>query len=174
MHTVIRAYFYTDDVQGCGRRKKKPSCFTSLLTSHSCWICRFFQDLEQRHNEQLMIRDISDIVQNYAAHNFEPYIVYCSNETFQQRTLQKLLWGAEHTPTRWYVSPAAQRDEQSFSPSVSPRNTNVSFKETLKQIESTGECGGLPMISFLILPMQRVTRLPLLLDVSLKSLLYCS
>ncbi|MEQ2242205.1 Rho guanine nucleotide exchange factor 16 [Ilyodon furcidens] len=91
-------------------------------------------DLEKRHNEQLVIRDISDIVQNHAAHHFDPYIVYCSNETFQQRTLQKLL------------------------------NNNSAFKETLKEIEKSSECGGLPMLSFLILPMQRVTRLPLLLD----------
>ncbi|KAJ0064544.1 hypothetical protein NL108_009505, partial [Boleophthalmus pectinirostris] len=95
---------------------------------------RFFEDLERRHYDNVVIRDISDIVQNHAAHHFEPYIVYCSNETFQQRTLQKLL------------------------------STNTAFKDTLKQIESSSECGGLPMISFLILPMQRVTRLPLLLD----------
>ncbi|XP_029974200.1 rho guanine nucleotide exchange factor 16 [Salarias fasciatus] len=95
---------------------------------------RFFEDLERRHYENPVIRDISDIVQNHAAHHFDPYIVYCSNETFQQRTLQKLL------------------------------ATNTAFKETLKQIEGSSECGGLPMISFLILPMQRVTRLPLLLD----------
>lgn len=95
---------------------------------------RFFEDLEKRHYDNPVIRDISDIVQNHAAHHFEPYIVYCANETFQQRTLQKLL------------------------------STNTAFKETLKQIESSSECGGLPMISFLILPMQRVTRLPLLLD----------
>lgn len=95
---------------------------------------RFFEDLERRHYDNLLIRDISDIVQIHAAHHFEPYIVYCSNETFQQRTLQKLL------------------------------KSNTAFKETLKQIESSSECGGLPMISFLILPMQRVTRLPLLLD----------
>ncbi|XP_008411714.1 rho guanine nucleotide exchange factor 16 [Poecilia reticulata] len=95
---------------------------------------RFFKDLEKRHNEQMVIRDISDIVQNHAAHHFEPYIVYCSNETFQQRTLQKLL------------------------------NNNSAFKDTLKEIERNSECGGLPMLSFLILPMQRVTRLPLLLD----------
>lgn len=43
--------------------------------------------------------------------------------------------------------------------------TNTAFKEALKRIESSPECGGLPMISFLILPMQRVTRLPLLMDV---------
>lgn len=95
---------------------------------------RFFEDLERRHYDNPVIRDISDIVQNHAAHHFEPYIVYCSNETFQQRTLQKLL------------------------------TNNTAFKETLKQIEGSSECGGLPMISFLILPMQRVTRLPLLLD----------
>ncbi|KAF1390678.1 hypothetical protein PFLUV_G00060500 [Perca fluviatilis] len=94
----------------------------------------FFEDLERRHHDNPVIRDISDIVQNHAAHHFEPYIVYCSNETFQQRTLQKLL------------------------------TSNAAFKEALKQIEGSRECGGLPMISFLILPMQRVTRLPLLLD----------
>ncbi|KAA0701366.1 Rho guanine nucleotide exchange factor 16 [Triplophysa tibetana] len=95
---------------------------------------RFFQDLEKRHHRHPLIQDISDIVQNHASHHFEPYIIYCSNETFQQRTLQKLL------------------------------TTNSAFRETLKQIESSEECGGLPMISFLILPMQRVTRLPLLMD----------
>ncbi|CAL8278069.1 unnamed protein product [Boreogadus saida] len=95
---------------------------------------KFFEDLERRHHAHPVIRDISDIVQNHSAHNFEPYIVYCSNETFQQRTLQKLL------------------------------TSNTVFKETLKQIEGSADCGGLPMISFLILPMQRVTRLPLLLD----------
>ncbi|KAL1021315.1 hypothetical protein UPYG_G00011690 [Umbra pygmaea] len=95
---------------------------------------RFFEDLETRHNENPVIRDISDIVQKHASHHFEPYIVYCSNEAFQQKTLQKLLM------------------------------SNTAFKEVLKQIESSGESQGLPMISFLILPMQRVTRLPLLLD----------
>ncbi|XP_051949946.1 rho guanine nucleotide exchange factor 16-like [Xyrauchen texanus] len=95
---------------------------------------RFFEDLEKRHHRHPLILDISDIVQTYSTQQFEPYIVYCSNETFQQRTLQKLLVG------------------------------NTVFRETLKQIESSEECGGLPMISFLILPMQRVTRLPLLMD----------
>ncbi|NXN06574.1 ARHGG factor, partial [Indicator maculatus] len=91
-------------------------------------------DLEKRHQEHLLMPDISDIVEEHASHHFSPYISYCSNEVYQQRTLQKLL------------------------------STNPLFKETLKQIERKPECGGLPMISFLILPMQRVTRLPLLLD----------
>lgn len=45
------------------------------------------------------------------------------------------------------------------------RATNPSFKEVLSRIESHEDCKNLPMISFLILPMQRVTRLPLLMDV---------
>ncbi|XP_042650701.1 rho guanine nucleotide exchange factor 16 isoform X1 [Tyto alba] len=94
----------------------------------------FFEDLEKRHQENLLIPDISDIVEEHASNHFNPYVSYCSNEVYQQRTLQKLL------------------------------TTNPLFKETLNQIERKPECGGLPMISFLILPMQRVTRLPLLLD----------
>ncbi|XP_042687256.1 rho guanine nucleotide exchange factor 16 isoform X1 [Centrocercus urophasianus] len=94
----------------------------------------FFQALEKRHQENVLIPDISDIVEEHASKHFNPYISYCSNEVYQQRTLQRLL------------------------------NTNPLFKEALKQIERKPECGGLPLISFLILPMQRVTRLPLLLD----------
>ncbi|XP_047580211.1 rho guanine nucleotide exchange factor 16 isoform X3 [Lutra lutra] len=48
--------------------------------------------------------------------------------------------------------------------SASQRNSNAAFHEALKEIEKRPACGGLPMISFLILPMQRVTRLPLLTD----------
>lgn len=46
------------------------------------------------------------------------------------------------------------------------RMKNPSFKEVLTRIEAHPDCRNLPMISFLILPMQRVTRLPLLMDVS--------
>ncbi|KAG8434200.1 hypothetical protein GDO86_012536 [Hymenochirus boettgeri] len=95
---------------------------------------RFFEDLEKRHKDNAFIDNISDIVEHHAQHTFQPYISYCSNEVYQQRTLQRLL------------------------------STNAAFKEALKQIEMKPECGGLPMISFLILPMQRVTRLPLLMD----------
>ncbi|XP_071622853.1 rho guanine nucleotide exchange factor 16 isoform X2 [Heliangelus exortis] len=104
----------------------------------------FFRDLEKRHQENVLIPDISDIVEEHASNHFSPYISYCSNEVYQQRTLQKLL------------------------------NTNPLFKETLKQIERRAACGGLPMISFLILPMQRVTRLPLLLDTVCQKTEACS
>ncbi|XP_053246294.1 rho guanine nucleotide exchange factor 26 [Podarcis raffonei] len=95
---------------------------------------RFFRELEARHQNNIFIDDISDIVEKHTASTFDPYVKYCTNEVYQQRTLQKLL------------------------------ATNPAFKEVLSRIESQEECRNLPMISFLILPMQRVTRLPLLMD----------
>nr|XP_009940709.1 PREDICTED: rho guanine nucleotide exchange factor 26 [Opisthocomus hoazin] len=95
---------------------------------------KFFKELEARHQNNIFIDDISDIVEKHTASTFDPYVKYCTNEVYQQRTLQKLL------------------------------ATNPAFKEVLSRIESHEDCRNLPMISFLILPMQRVTRLPLLMD----------
>ncbi|KAG1946559.1 rho guanine nucleotide exchange factor [Pimephales promelas] len=95
---------------------------------------KFFKELEDRHQQNIVIDDISDIVSRHAQANFDPYVTYCSNEVYQQRTLQRLL------------------------------NKSSSFKEVLTGIEAHPDCRNLPMISFLILPMQRVTRLPLLMD----------
>uniref|UniRef100_A0A1A8L2C6 Rho guanine nucleotide exchange factor (GEF) 26 n=2 Tax=Nothobranchius pienaari TaxID=704102 RepID=A0A1A8L2C6_9TELE len=96
---------------------------------------KFFTELEERHQGSIVIDDISDIVCKHAVSNFDPYVTYCSNEVYQQRTLQKL---------------------------VSAKNP--AFKEVLTKIEGHPDCKSLPMISFLILPMQRITRLPLLMD----------
>ncbi|XP_069120774.1 uncharacterized protein [Argopecten irradians] len=38
------------------------------------------------------------------------------------------------------------------------------FADAIKRMENSPECQGLPMMSFLLLPMQRITRLPLLVD----------
>lgn len=51
---------------------------------------RFFKALEQRHQAQLCVEDISDILEEHAERRFSPYVVYCSNEVYQQRTLQRL------------------------------------------------------------------------------------
>ncbi|XP_069562379.1 rho guanine nucleotide exchange factor 26-like [Brachyistius frenatus] len=95
---------------------------------------KFFKELEERHHQNIVIEDISDIVCKHSQSNFDPYITYCSNEVYQQRTLQKLV------------------------------SKNPAFKEVLTRIEGHPDCRNLPMISFLILPMQRITRLPLLMD----------
>ncbi|CAJ1065308.1 rho guanine nucleotide exchange factor 26-like [Xyrichtys novacula] len=95
---------------------------------------KFFKELEERHQQNIVIDDISDIVSKHAQSNFDPYVTYCSNEVYQQRTLQRLV------------------------------SKNPAFKEVLTRIEGHPDCRNLPMISFLILPMQRITRLPLLMD----------
>ncbi|MBZ3873839.1 Rho guanine nucleotide exchange factor 16 [Sciurus carolinensis] len=95
---------------------------------------KFFEALEQRHKAQVCVEDISDILEEHAEQHFHPYVAYCSNEVYQQRTLQRLT------------------------------SSNAAFRAVLREIEKQPACGGLPMISFLILPMQRVTRLPLLTD----------
>lgn len=60
---------------------------------------RFFKELEDRHQQNIVIDDISDIVIRHAQTNFDPYVTYCSNEVYQQRTLQKLLW-VQHKQVR--------------------------------------------------------------------------
>lgn len=52
---------------------------------------RFFTELEARHQNNIFIDDISDIVEKHTASTFDPYVKYCTNEVYQQRTLQKLL-----------------------------------------------------------------------------------
>ena len=44
------------------------------------------------------------------------------------------------------------------------RSENPKFVEALRQLESSPVCQSLAMHSFLMLPMQRITRLPLLVD----------
>ena len=44
------------------------------------------------------------------------------------------------------------------------RSENPKFVEVLRDLESSPVCQSLAMHSFLMLPMQRITRLPLLLD----------
>ncbi|CAB1349309.1 unnamed protein product [Coregonus sp. 'balchen'] len=87
---------------------------------------KFFKIRGQAPAEHV-IDDISDIVFRHAQSNFDPYITYCSNEVYQQRTLQRLV-----------------------------SSKNPVFKEVLTRIEAHPDCRNLPMISFLILPMQRV------------------
>ena len=48
--------------------------------------------------------------------------------------------------------------------SIFYRNENPKFVEALRQLESSPICQSLAMHSFLMLPMQRITRLPLLVD----------
>ncbi|XP_064641845.1 uncharacterized protein LOC135496459 isoform X3 [Lineus longissimus] len=92
------------------------------------------RDLEARWQKSCVLDDICDVVGDHASKNFDVYVRYCSNQMYQSRTLTKLLV------------------------------ENKEFREALHSLEKNPACQGLPMKSFLLLPMQRITRLPLLID----------
>lgn len=156
---------------------------TNLYSFTSTLVSRFFKELEKKHEQNIVIDDITDIVCKHSQSSFDPYITYCSNEVYQQRTLQRLVWVTEQSHTYTLLSyhswiwsnmavPLLPRPSSLFSPSAASASLfpysskNPTFKEVLTRIEGHPDCRNLPMISFLILPMQRITRLPLLMDVS--------
>lgn len=133
LHTLIRMFKNSPELGRTMTSTERHHLFSNI--SDVCEASeKFFKELEARHHSSSFVHDISDIVEKHAAGTFEPYVRYCTNEVYQQRTLQRLL------------------------------ATNAAFKEALARIEAHADCRNLPMISFLILPMQRVTRLPLLMD----------
>ncbi|KAM9734222.1 rho guanine nucleotide exchange factor 26-like [Menidia menidia] len=133
LEILIRMFKNSTELRGTMTKTEHHHLFSNITD-----VCeaskKFFKELEERHHQSVVIDDISDIVFKHAQSNFDPYITYCSNEVYQQRTLQKLV------------------------------SNNPAFKDVLTRIEGHPECRSLPMISFLILPMQRITRLPLLMD----------
>jgi len=95
---------------------------------------RFLQSLRGRQEESFIISSISDLVHDYASTQFECYVKYCSNQVYQERTLTRLV------------------------------SESQAFSDFLGKLESSPRSQGLSLQSFLMLPMQRITRLPLLMD----------
>lgn len=91
-------------------------------------------DLEKRWLENIVLSNICDIIYEHASKYFSVYVKYCSNQLYQERLLREL------------------------------KEKRPEFVAVLKRLESNPVCQGLDMHSFLMLPMQRITRLPLLID----------
>ncbi|KAI1716135.1 rhoGEF domain-containing protein [Ditylenchus destructor] len=92
----------------------------------------FLCDLESRLKENLLLSDVCDILCEHFEKYFDAYVKYCSNQVYQDRTLKRL------------------------------KASNSQFVTCVQKIESDKQCQGLDMRSFLMLPMQRITRYPLL------------
>ncbi|CAN7986993.1 unnamed protein product, partial [Ixodes pacificus] len=101
---------------------------------------RLLGDLERRWEQSLVIEDVCDILLEHATKHLGVYVRYCSNQMHQDRLLKEL------------------------------RDTRPEWVEALERLERAPCCQGLSMSSFLLLPMQRITRLPLLVDAILKRL----
>ncbi|CAH1264892.1 ARHGEF26 [Branchiostoma lanceolatum] len=96
----------------------------------------FLEDLQRRVKEQSpVISDICDIIENHAVKNFlDPYKTYCKEVNAHSRVVKDVI---------------AQNKE---------------VREQVSKLEGDPKCSRLPMTSFLMLPMQRITRLPLLIE----------
>ncbi|XP_008470104.2 LOW QUALITY PROTEIN: ephexin-1-like [Diaphorina citri] len=102
---------------------------------------RLLAALEQCWQDSILLTNICEIVYQHVTNkSFNIYIKYCSNQFHIDRTLKSL------------------------------RETNPKFIEALTELESDPVCQSLSLHSFLMLPMQRVTRLPLLFDAILTRL----
>ncbi|KHJ98339.1 RhoGEF domain protein [Oesophagostomum dentatum] len=93
---------------------------------------RLLSDLETRLEQSLLLDDLCSILLQHFESNFDVYIKYCSNQVYQERTLRRL------------------------------KSENPAFLNAVSRMEADKQCQGLDMRSFLMLPMQRVTRYPLL------------
>ncbi|KIH62019.1 RhoGEF domain protein [Ancylostoma duodenale] len=93
---------------------------------------RLLSDLETRLEHSLVLDDLCGILLHHFETNFDVYIKYCSNQVYQERTLRRL------------------------------KAENPAFLTAVSRMEADKQCQGLDMRSFLMLPMQRVTRYPLL------------
>ncbi|XP_044732190.1 MATH and LRR domain-containing protein PFE0570w [Chrysoperla carnea] len=97
-------------------------------------------DLENCWQDNILLHGICDILRQHANDHFSVYITYCENQVNLEQAFKKL------------------------------REQNGQFVDVLNKLESSPICQSLPLHSFLMLPMQRITRLPLLVDAILKRL----
>uniref|UniRef100_A0A915MYU5 DH domain-containing protein n=1 Tax=Meloidogyne javanica TaxID=6303 RepID=A0A915MYU5_MELJA len=116
---------------------ERKQLFSNILAIRDCSE-HLLVELETRLKQGLVLPDICDILCAHFEAQFEPYINYCSNQEYQDRTLKKL------------------------------RTENGLFNSCIQRLEKDRECHGLDIRSFLMLPMQRITRYPLLIDAILQ------
>lgn len=102
---------------------------------------QFLAELETVWRQDPMLHGLSDLLLKYAEKCLDIYVAYCSNQVSIDTTLKNL-----------------------------KMRKGSKFTETVSQIEARSTCQSLSLHSFLMLPMQRITRLPLLADAVLSKL----
>ncbi|XP_031835348.1 ephexin isoform X2 [Nomia melanderi] len=102
---------------------------------------QFLAELEAVWRQDPMLRGLSDVLLKYADKCSDIYVAYCSNQVSIDTTLKHLRTRRGHK-----------------------------FFEAVAQVEARPACHSLSLHSFLMLPMQRITRLPLLADAVLSKL----
>lgn len=101
---------------------------------------RLLCDLENCWQDNIMLLGLSHSIYKHAEKHFHVYVNYCEHQAKIDRTLKNL------------------------------KANKTEFCKTLSELESDPICCGLSLSSFLMLPMQRITRMRLLLDAVLQRL----
>ncbi|VDL80278.1 unnamed protein product [Nippostrongylus brasiliensis] len=136
--------------------------FSNIFAVRDCSE-RLLSDLETRLEQNLVLDDLCNILVHHFESNFDVYIKYCSNQVKTLRLSQ--------TPTQCGVQQNELDELHVFFGLnfVYQERTlrrlkaeNPAFLAAVSKMESDKQCQGLDMRSFLMLPMQRVTRYPLL------------
>ncbi|XP_059498676.1 LOW QUALITY PROTEIN: ephexin-1-like [Stegostoma tigrinum] len=94
----------------------------------------FLKDLEERMDENIKITDVCDIIYFHAQHNFQVYVDYVRNQLYQEQKYSQLM------------------------------EESAQFAAVVVRLQEQPRCQRLPLMSFLLLPFQRITRIKMLIE----------
>lgn len=96
--------------------------------------------LEKCWQESILLEGLSDVIYKVTEEHFSAYIKYCKHQQAIEKTIKNL------------------------------KKSNQAFSDALDTLEKSPKCHNLTFYSFVLLPMQRITRMPLLQDAILTKL----
>ncbi|KAH8302565.1 hypothetical protein KR044_008282, partial [Drosophila immigrans] len=114
--------------------RDRKALFSYIVPVHECSE-RLLTELECCWQNNIMLLGLSRCIYEIAERHFHVYITFCEHQGRMDRTLRRL-----------------------------KEAKNGAFQQQLDKLEASPSCCGLNLHSFLMLPMQRITRLPLLID----------
>ncbi|XP_034480468.1 uncharacterized protein LOC117786368 isoform X3 [Drosophila innubila] len=114
--------------------RDRKALFSYIVPVHECSE-RLLTELECCWQNNIMLLGLSRCIYEIAERHFHVYITFCEHQGRMDRTLRRL-----------------------------KEAKNGAFQQHLDKLEANPSCCGLNLHSFLMLPMQRITRLPLLID----------
>ncbi|KAH8234757.1 hypothetical protein KR032_002793 [Drosophila birchii] len=115
--------------------RDRKALFSYIVPVHECSE-RLLTELEACWQDNIMLLGLSRCIYEIAERHFHVYVAFCEHQGRMDRTLRRLKESKESS----------------------------AFQQHLDRLEQSPSCCGLNLHSFLMLPMQRITRLPLLID----------
>nr|CAD7260886.1 unnamed protein product [Timema shepardi] len=167
---ILKNHFMThleqiDEIDFC--REDRRILFSDIIQVRNLSE-KFLSQLEECRRNDIFLRGIFKVISEVSQKDFKIYVDYCSYQNSRDRTLTRLL--QQHRPTstlrEYAVGEVSERlGTLKYLENVLPariRQPGV-FAQTLSSLESSPVCQGLNLQSFLLVPMQRITKLQLLI-----------